>query len=91
MSKPSAGISFIARKGKRKKLDPIAGAFDTNLSSVVNDALGQYIDLRMAIGPYSKRGSRPPGKASLPQTNKPLNFSGNTASLREGSLDPAGS
>ncbi len=45
MSKPSARISFITQKGKRKKLDRIADAFDTNLSSVINDALDQYIDL----------------------------------------------
>jgi predicted transcriptional regulator len=45
MANASARISFVTAKGKRKKLDKIAGAFDTNLSSVINDALDQYIDL----------------------------------------------
>lgn len=45
MANASARISFVTAKGKRKKLDRIAGAFDTNLSSVINDALDQYIDL----------------------------------------------
>ncbi len=45
MTNASARISFVTAKGKRKKLDQIAGAFGTNLSSVINDALDQYIDL----------------------------------------------
>ena len=45
MSKPSARISFVTPKDTRKKLDQIADAFDTNLSSVINNALDQYIDL----------------------------------------------
>jgi predicted transcriptional regulator len=45
MSKTSARISFVTPKGTRKKLDQIADAFDTNLSSVINNALDQYIDL----------------------------------------------
>jgi predicted transcriptional regulator len=45
MENASARISFVTAKGKRKKLDQIAGAFDKNLSSVINDALDHYIDL----------------------------------------------
>lgn len=43
MSKTSARISFVTPKGTHTKLDQIADAFDTNLSSVVNNALDQYI------------------------------------------------
>ncbi len=46
MAKASARISFVTGRGKRKKLDRIAGAFGTNLSSVINDALDQYIELQ---------------------------------------------
>ena len=45
MANPSARISFVTAPGKRKKLDQIAAAFGTNLSSVINDALDHYIDL----------------------------------------------
>ncbi len=45
MTNPSARISFVTPSGKREKLDQIAEAFGTNLSSVINDALDHYIDL----------------------------------------------
>ncbi len=45
MPKPSSRISFVAPKGKREKLDSIAEAFGTNLSTVINDALDNYIEL----------------------------------------------
>ncbi len=45
MAKPSARISFVTAKGKRKRLDQIAEIFETNLSGVINEALDQYIDL----------------------------------------------
>lgn len=45
MSKPSARISLLTPADKRKKLDKIAEAFGTNLSSVINEAIDQYIDL----------------------------------------------
>ncbi len=45
MANASVRISFVTAKEKLKKLDQIAEAFGTNLSSVINDALDQYIDL----------------------------------------------
>ena len=45
MAKSSARISFVTPSGKREKLDQIAQAFGTNLSSVINDALDHYIHL----------------------------------------------
>lgn len=45
MAEPSARISFVTAKGKRKRLDEIAEIFGTNLSGVINEALDQYIDL----------------------------------------------
>ncbi len=45
MPKPSPRISFVTAAGKREKLDRIAEAFGTNLSSVINDALDNYIEL----------------------------------------------
>ena len=56
MANPSARISFVTAKGKRKKLDQIAGAFGTNLSSVINDALDQYIDLNEWQLAHIKKG-----------------------------------
>jgi predicted transcriptional regulator len=45
MSEPSARISFVTPKIKRKRLDQIAAGFGTNLSSVLNDAVDNYIEL----------------------------------------------
>ena len=45
MPEPSARISFVTPKDKRKRLDEIAGVFGTNLSAVINEAIDQYIDL----------------------------------------------
>ena len=38
-------ISFVTEAGKRARLDAIAGAFGKNLSTVLNEAVDQYIDL----------------------------------------------
>ena len=45
MSKDSTRISFVTQTGKRKRLNHIAEAFGKNLSSVINEALDQYIEL----------------------------------------------
>ena len=45
MNENPSRISFITPSAKRQKLDRIADAFGTNLSSVINDALDQYIEL----------------------------------------------
>lgn len=45
MSKDSARISFVTPLGKRERLNDIAEAFGKNLSTVINEALDQYIEL----------------------------------------------
>lgn len=41
----SSRITFLTDAEKRARLDQIAGAFGKNLSSIINEALDQYIDL----------------------------------------------
>ena len=45
MSKASTRISFVTPVDKRERLDHIAEVFGKKLSVVINEALGQYIDL----------------------------------------------
>ncbi|MFQ5444973.1 MAG: CopG family ribbon-helix-helix protein [Nitrospinales bacterium] len=56
MSKPSARISLITPADKRKRLDQIAEAFGTNLSSVLNEAIDQYIELHEWQLAHIKKG-----------------------------------
>lgn len=46
MSKASARISFVTPQEKRRRLDEIAAAYGKNLSSVLNEAVDQYIALQ---------------------------------------------
>ncbi len=45
MSKDSTRISFVTLADKRKRLGHIAEVFGKNLSTVINEAIDQYIDL----------------------------------------------
>lgn len=56
MPKTSARISFITAADKRERLNQIAKAFGTNLSSVVNEAIDQYIDLHEWQLAHIKKG-----------------------------------
>ncbi len=74
MSKPAARISFITLKGKRKKLDQIADAFDTNLSSVINEALDQYIDLHEWQLAHIKKGVEAAKKGDFASDKQAADF-----------------
>jgi predicted transcriptional regulator len=43
MTKESTRISFMIDSGKRGSLDRIAGAYGKNLSTVINEAIDNYI------------------------------------------------
>ena len=45
MAKESTRISFMIDSDKRDSLDKIAGAYGKNLSTVINEAIGHYIDI----------------------------------------------
>ena len=49
-------VSFVTLASKRAQLDQIAAAFGMNLSSVINEALDQYIDLHQWQLEYIQRG-----------------------------------
>ncbi len=56
MPENSAHISFLFSQEKRKKLNQIADSLDTTLSSVLNDAVDNYIELHEWQLAHIKRG-----------------------------------
>ena len=52
----SSRVSFVTEASKRARLDQIAAAFGMNLSSVINEALDQYIDLHQWQLEYIQEG-----------------------------------
>ena len=74
MSKASARISFVTQKDTRKKLDQIADAFDTNLSSVINNALDQYIVLHVWQLAHMEKGVEAAKKGDFASDKQTADF-----------------